>query len=752
MRRSRTRSFSKNEGKLDPERDIGREENGVGDRPIFVPRSANGHAKGRKIDDEEAFQQGLAIEDTDDESGEGSSPKEEYPIDTPPKTDGPETPPHRDVTFADEVVSPSERLPQKNKEQSIAFVENQRNPKDQATFRIPGPRDYDRGLVPERIEGEELSRPATSASNDGDDLQAKRVRSTSVSRAELNQDDHPFRAHITIDAPDVRRRPTTVASAYNVNRGRRRSDVSENEGPSSGMNRVRSRTFGSFLSREKEEQDPMPYLSWSPTVGRNSAFVDLTEEQREELGGIEYRALKLLAIILVCYFLGFHLLGMVCLLPWIVRDRKYSDLLTRQNISPVWWCVPLPPVACAVANRYRGFFTPASMFNDLGFTLTPDSMISFQLTVLPLLLGTFLVVIGNTGFPCMLRFVIWLCSKCVPYRSGIWEELKFLLDHPRRCFTLLFPSGANWWLFWVLILLNGIDLIFFVILDVSNQPSSLITLLTTTKLNDSTVMNLPPGFRFLDGLFQAASTRTAGFAVVNLADLHPAIQVSYLIMMYISVFPIAISMRKTNVYEERSLGIYATESEEGNESSYLGTHLRRQLSFDLWYVFLGFFLIAIIEGGRLENTNDYAFTLFSVLFEIVSAYGTVGLSLGYPGVNTSFSGQLRTLSKLIIIAMQIRGRHRGLPYALDRAILLPSESLHKKEEEDAMKRHRRSSSAGEVGGEGGGLMRTSTGLSRRASTATEDGGLRGRMKRADVGRLFAGALSAGPSISREKRA
>ena len=46
----------------------------------------------------------------------------------------------------------------------------------------------------------------------------------------------------------------------------------------------------------------MPYLSWTPTVGRNSAFVDLTEEQREELGGIEYRSLKLLAVILVCKY------------------------------------------------------------------------------------------------------------------------------------------------------------------------------------------------------------------------------------------------------------------------------------------------------------------------------------------------------------------------------------------------------------------------------------------------------------------
>lgn len=115
----------------------------------------------------------------------------------------------------------------------------------------------------------------------------------------------------------------------------------------------------------------------------------------------------------------------------------------------------------------RGIFTPASLFNDLGFTLTPDSMISFQKAVLPLLLGSFLIVIGNTGFPCMLRFVIWLSSFLVPQNSGVWEELRFLLDHPRRCFTLLFPSAATWWLFWILVVLNGLDLIFFIILDVS---------------------------------------------------------------------------------------------------------------------------------------------------------------------------------------------------------------------------------------------------------------------------------------------
>lgn len=384
-------------------------------------------------------------------------------------------------------------------------------------------------------------------------------------------------------------------------------------------------------------------------------------------------------------------------------------------------------------------------------------MISFQTAVVPLLFGTFLIIIGNTGFPCMLRLVIWVSSLFVRHDSGVWEELRFLLDHPRRCFTLLFPSKATWWLFWILVILNGVDTIFFIILDLDDT--------TVTSIN-------PSGYRFLNGLFEAASTRTAGFSSVSLANLHPGIQVSYMVMMYISVFPIAISVRRTNVYEEKSLGIYGSAreaAEDENEPSYVGAHLRRQLSFDLWYIFLGLFIIAIAEGSKIQDTNKYAFTMFSVLFEIVSAYGTVGLSLGYPDVNPSFSAQFSTVSKLVIIAMQIRGRHRGLPYELDRAILLPSESLHRKEDEDAKKRmgQRVNSNISNVEAVDHALEESSAADGRSPSMASATGrdadqqaspGLQKSHKahashahaRTGLGKLMAG-LAAGPSHRRSER-
>ena len=39
---------------------------------------------------------------------------------------------------------------------------------------------------------------------------------------------------------------------------------------------------------------PVPYISFEAVVGRNSAFQQLTRDQIEELGGVEYRALTAL--------------------------------------------------------------------------------------------------------------------------------------------------------------------------------------------------------------------------------------------------------------------------------------------------------------------------------------------------------------------------------------------------------------------------------------------------------------------------
>ncbi|KTW29793.1 hypothetical protein T552_00998 [Pneumocystis carinii B80] len=421
-------------------------------------------------------------------------------------------------------------------------------------------------------------------------------------------------------------------------------------------------TFDRYISnafRKKRDSSPLsqrtsksfPYLSYQPTIGRNSAFVTLTKEQRDELGGIEYRALKLLCWILVCYYLIFHSFAAIFFLIFSIYAKSYHKAINDVSSSSVWWA----------------FFTSASLFNDFGMTLNPTSLIEFRQSKFILIFGSFLIIAGNTAFPIFLRFFIWVITFILPRDSLHKESLHFLLDHPRRCFILLFPFKVTMWLFALLVILSITDSILFMVLDFNN-PSLADIESTFTKV--------------LNSLFQSFSTRTAGFSIVNLSTLHTAILVSYMFMMYISVFPVAVSIRKTNVYEERSLGIYTIDDDSTQGSSFVGTHIKHQLSFDLWYIFLGLFIICIVENTNIKDESLPNFSVFSILFEIISAYCTVGLSLGHPDIHSSFSTKLSTVSKFVIICLQIRGRHRGLPYALDRAVLLPTEKMGRVEEED----------------------------------------------------------------------
>lgn len=138
-------------------------------------------------------------------------------------------------------------------------------------------------------------------------------------------------------------------------------------------------------------------------------------------------------------------------------------------------------------------------------------------------------------------------------------------------------------------------------------------------------------------------------------------------------------MRSTNVYEEKSLGLFGDEVEEDDLSEegsgahavakYIGWHARRQLAFgeshswqrrinlyvfaDIWWLAFALWLVCIIEvrhtrhmggqkwklttlmqRGHIDNDQEW-FNIFTILFELVSAYATVGLSLGVPYDNYS---------------------------------------------------------------------------------------------------------------------
>ena len=183
-------------------------------------------------------------------------------------------------------------------------------------------------------------------------------------------------------------------------------------------------------------------------------------------------------------------------------------------------------------------------------------------------------------------------------------------------------------------------------------------------------------------------------------------------MMYVSVYPVVITMRNSNVYEERSLGIYdddpelkQREAEQGGTSFPLNPAIsngskppalrRRQtaaqvgkqaLKRSATMAFNGVaavLVIVVIETSHFL-ADPVNHSVFNVLFECTSAYANVGLSLGLPTSSTSFAGGWRAGSKVLLCLVMVRGRHRGLPVAIDRAVRLPGDGLAKEEQEDSM--------------------------------------------------------------------
>ncbi|TID26426.1 TrkH-domain-containing protein [Venturia nashicola] len=442
--------------------------------------------------------------------------------------------------------------------------------------------------------------------------------------------------------------------------------------------RRRTLSMQSSASRDglrlpKSEQETSDAGSSMPHITRNSNFSDLTEADKLRLGGKEYKAVSFLAWVVPIYFILWQLLGALALGAYV---SHYYPNRARENGLDPWWV---------------GVFNAVSAFNNSGMSLLDANMTAFNKAIYMLLTMSLLILAGNTCYPIFLRLIVWTMYKLLPDNekwSDSRDTLKFLLDHPRRCYTNLFPSEHTWWLALSVVVLNGIDCAAFVVLNIGNPE----------------ITRYSPGIEFVDGLFQATAVRSGGFYVVPIPTVRISLQVLYVTMMYISAFPVAITIRNSNVYEERSLGIYSddVEYEEleakgktfmswakkrfgGARSNHKGVfvqqQLRAQLAHDIWLLVLAVFLIMIIEGSQFQS-NPATFSVFNVIFEVVSGYGTVGISVGLPDQAYSFCGSWHTLSKLILCAVMLRGRHRGLPVAIDKAVLLPHDTLNDSELDD----------------------------------------------------------------------
>lgn len=149
-------------------------------------------------------------------------------------------------------------------------------------------------------------------------------------------------------------------------------------------------------------------------------------------------------------------------------------------------------------------------------------------------------------------------------------------------------------------------------------------------------------------LFQSISARTAGFSGMdNFESLTPASQLLLITLMFIGCAPASMGGGiTTGTFAVLSISLWSyarglPTAQFGGRSLATGMVRRAAavLTISLFVVLLASWLIVATHDATLDQ----------VVFEVVSAFATCGLTLG-------FTGELNTFGQLIIIAVMFWGR------------------------------------------------------------------------------------------------
>ncbi|MCF8025224.1 MAG: ATPase [Desulfobacteraceae bacterium] len=160
----------------------------------------------------------------------------------------------------------------------------------------------------------------------------------------------------------------------------------------------------------------------------------------------------------------------------------------------------------------------------------------------------------------------------------------------------------------------------------------------------------------LAALFQSVTSRTAGFNTINIGDLTNVTLLIMIVLMYIGGAPGSCA-GGIKVTTFRTLTAYAWSHIKGRDQAVVGRFAVNEdtlnrafllLVFSIGVVFAALLILNFTEGGAAPHSKARGLFL-EILFETVSAFGTVGLSTG-------LTPHLSLPGKLIITGLMFVGR------------------------------------------------------------------------------------------------
>lgn len=251
-------------------------------------------------------------------------------------------------------------------------------------------------------------------------------------------------------------------------------------------------------------------------------------------------------------------------------------------------------------------FHTVSAFCNAGFSLYSNSLESFSSDIYINLIFMILIILGGIGFPVI--------SEIITFR-----RIRHFSLHAKVVMIVtasLILAGA----------------IVFFLLEMNNPNS---------------IADQPPGTKIMSSFFQSITARTAGFNTANIGRLDPATLFFLTILMFIGASPGGTGggIKTTTFAAVTAAGLSSIRGR--NKVTMLKRRLPSSLIQRALTLTIAAITLIIISTVGILFFEDYS--LKEVFFEVISAFGTVGLS-------TSITSALSTPSKIILIVTMFIGR------------------------------------------------------------------------------------------------
>lgn len=258
---------------------------------------------------------------------------------------------------------------------------------------------------------------------------------------------------------------------------------------------------------------------------------------------------------------------------------------------------------------YYSIFHSISAFCNAGFSLYRTNLEKYNSNVWVNLVIASLIVLGGIGFSAILD--IYNVKKGIRRRINISTKIAVTFS--------------------IFLIIIGTVIIF--IVEFNNKKS----------IGEFNIV-----YKFLASFFQSVSTRTAGFNTIALDSLKTPTIIIFIFLMFIGASPGSTGGGvKTTTIGVIIIGVWCAikgrEDIEYNKRKISWKTFNRAcavLIISVLYVTFAIFFMTLFD----EEKN-----FLSLVFELVSAFGTVGLSMG-------ITADLSVYSKIIIIITMFIGR------------------------------------------------------------------------------------------------